>query len=219
MSEELREQGQVEEVKASEAERTYTEEEMRERIQKAVQDRLARERKKYEGFEEMRKELEELRKFREEQKLAQMSELEKLQHQLEQERQEKENYLNQFSQLQEQLKQEKLYSQFREVARSKGIQYVDDALKLSDLSKVELGENGEFVGIDEVVDQLIESKPFLLAQQQVTQPKPIGNPSNPPAQPEKSQEEQLREAAERYKKSQRPEDYVYYINLKRKFGR
>lgn len=218
MSEELREQGQVEENNASEAAKTYTEEEVRERIQKAVQDRLTRERKKYEGFEEMRQELEELRKFREEQKLAQMSELEKLQHQLEQERQEKEKFMSQFSQLQEQLKQEKLYSQFREVARSKGIQYVDDALKLSDLSKVELGENGEFVGIDEVVNQLIESKPFLLAQQQA-QPKPIGNPSNPPAQPEKSQEEQLREAAERYKKSQRPEDYVYYINLKRKFGR
>src|SRR5690606_39407632 len=108
------------------------------RIQKAVQERLARERKKYEGFDTMKSELEELRKFKEEQELASLSELEKLQKQIEAERQEKENYLSQFSHLEEQLKQERLHSTFKEKAREKGIKYVDDALKLSDLSQLEL---------------------------------------------------------------------------------
>lgn len=197
--------------------KTYTEDEVNTRIQKAVQERLARVHKKYEGFEDMKAELEELRKFKEEQELASLSELEKLQKQLEAERQEKENYLSQFSQLEKQLKQERLHSTFKEKAREKGIKYVDDALKLSDLSQVEIGEDGSFSGIDEVIDQLIETKPFLLDKKE--DPKPIGKSSNPPVQSEKTQEELLREAREKFQKSQRIEDMVAYINLKQKFSK
>ena len=77
----------------SNEQRLFTEQELNERISKAVQERLGRERKKYEErlseFENLQKELEELRRFKEEQELSKLSEVEQLQKKLESIEQEK----------------------------------------------------------------------------------------------------------------------------------
>lgn len=196
----------------------FTEEELNERIQKAVQDRLNRERKKYEGFNEMKQKLQELEQYKEQVEMEKLSEQEKLMKQLEKLQSERDELFNNYSKLQEQLKQEKLQFQFRQLAQQNNIQYVDAALKLADLSGVEVDEEGNFVGLEDVVKNLIEQNPFLVGQQK-EKPKPIGEPSNPDVEkPEKTAEQLVKEAEEKYKRTNSPADYVNLVMLKRKFG-
>ncbi|MBA4542896.1 phage scaffolding protein [Thermoactinomyces daqus] len=196
----------------------FTEEELNERIQKAVQDRLNRERKKYEGFNDIKKEYEELKKFKEEVELQQLSEQEKMQKQFEKLQQERDELLNKYNAMQEQMRQKELQFQFRQLAQQNNIQYVDAALKLADLSDVEIDEEGNFVGLEDVVKNLIEQNPFLVGQQK-EKPKPIGEPSNPDVEkPEKTAEQLVKEAEEKYKRTNSPADYVNLVMLKRKYG-
>lgn len=62
---------------------------------------------------------------------------------------------------------------FRELAADSNIEYVDDALKLADLSGVYF-ENDELYGVEEVVKDLAENKPFLLRKKA---PTIIGRPA------------------------------------------
>lgn len=201
-------------------EKTYTESEVNERIQKAVQDRLNRALKKYEGFDDIKTELEDLRTFKNQADEQNLSEMEKLQKQFEAKNKENEDLLSNYNALKEQLKKDKLHNSFKELARQNNIQYVDDALQLasSQLETIEADEDGNFKGIEDIVKNLVEAKPFLLAQVK-EEPKPIGNSSNPNQDKvDKSSEALLKEAADKFKLTQRQDDLVAYMQLKRKLS-
>lgn len=63
---------------------------------------------------------------------------------------------------------------FREIAAASNIEYVDDALKLADLSGVYF-EGDELHGVEEVVKDITENKPFLLKNKA---PTIIGRPAS-----------------------------------------
>lgn len=62
---------------------------------------------------------------------------------------------------------------FRELASASNIEHVDDALKLADVSNVYF-ESDELHGVEEVVKELVENKPFLLKKKVTTR---IGRPA------------------------------------------
>ncbi|MGY5190352.1 UNVERIFIED_CONTAM: Clp protease ClpB, partial [Bacillus amyloliquefaciens DSM 7 = ATCC 23350] len=66
-------------------------------------------------------------------------------------------------------------NEFLKVATSRGVDYIDDALRLAELSAVKV-EDRKVIGMDDVVKGLVDNKPYLVAKQQTL--KPIGQPSN-----------------------------------------
>ena len=92
----------------------------------------------------------------------------------------KQQYQKSFEDLQNELKNERITNKFRQLAQQSGIKYIDDALRLADLSKVETDED-----ISNIVKSLVETKPFLLDHQQKQAPI-IGQSSNPTVRPEKN---------------------------------
>lgn len=198
--------------KDKKAEKLFTQEELDEILAK----RLERERKKYKDVEEKLKRLEQLEKEAEERRLKELSEQERLQELLKKAEEEKSTLAKQLEELQNAVKHERIVNEFVKLAHKYNIAYVDDALKLADLSSVTVDEDGVH-GVEDVIKKLVEEKPFLLAQQP-KEPKTIGGPSNPKPATDKTKEQLLREAAEKARKSGRIEDRVAYAKLKRELG-
>ena len=65
----------------------------------------------------------------------------------------------------------------------KKIAYLDDALVLAstDLSQIQVSEDGTVSGIDTIVESLVKNKPFLLGAQS-QDPKHIGGATDPQVQ-------------------------------------
>lgn len=55
-------------------------------------------------------------------------------------------------------------NEFIKVATSNNVAYIDDAVKLADLSAVTVGEGGTVEGVENTVKALVENKPFLVAE-------------------------------------------------------
>lgn len=188
-----------------------------EQVENIVKDRLARTLKKFEGYDEMKKELSSFRKKAKEQEEANMTELEKIQNQLENEQKEKQEISEKLSGLQSEIKQTKINYEFQKKAQEKGIQgkQLEAALKLADFSNVELEEDGNVKGIEDVVGVLVEEYDFLIQKKE--KPRPIGTSSNPSggSRKDKTAEELVKEAYEKAKKSGHPDDLLAYRKLKR----
>ncbi|MBR8661132.1 hypothetical protein [Brevibacillus sp. NL20B1] len=198
-------------------EKTFTQAELDEIVAK----RLERERKKYEKFadyDELKAKLAEYEKEREERQRAEMTEIERYKADYEKAASEKQTLEQQLAELRESIKREKIVNEFIKVATAHNIAYIDDALKLADLSMVTVDEGG-VKGVKEAVEALVQHKPFLLAQAK-KEPKTIGNPSNPNPNEtvQKTAEQLLKEAEEKAKKSGRIEDVAAYSKLKRELG-
>lgn len=199
MSEELKETHVEETIETKTADepvntekevKTFTQEE----IDKIVADRIARERKKYSDYDDLKTKASEYEKAVEEKRLAELSEKERLEEIAKKHETEKQTLAQQLEQLKSQVQREKVVNEFIKLATSANIAYIDDALKLADLSAVEVGEDGKVIGVDEVISSLVQDKPFLVTQQK-KEPKTIGNPSNPsPTDEVKTLEAQLEEA-------------------------
>jgi hypothetical protein len=198
-------------------EKTFTQAELDEIVAK----RLERERKKYEKFadyDDLKARLAEYEKEREERQRAEMTEIERYKADYEKVTSEKQTLEQQLTELRETIKREKIVNEFIKVATALNVAYIDDALKLADLSAVTVDEEG-VKGVKEAVEALVQHKPFLLAQAK-KEPKTIGNPSNPNPNEaaQKTAEQLLKEAEEKAKKSGRIEDVAAYSKLKRELG-
>jgi len=198
-------------------EKTFTQAELDEIVAK----RLQRERKKYEKFadyDDLKKKAEEYERVLEEKRLAELSEKERLEEIAKKYESEKQTLEQQLTELRETIKREKIVNEFIKVATALNVAYIDDALKLADLSAVTVDEEG-VKGVKEAVEALVQHKPFLLAQAK-KEPKTIGNPSNPNPNEaaQKTAEQLLKEAEEKAKKSGRIEDVAAYSKLKRELG-
>lgn len=186
-------------------------------VNEIVRKRVNKIKEKYSDYDQLKSQLEELLKEKKEREEAEMTELERLKKHLSEKDELVSNLQKEIEALNEKNRKRAIEMAFKEKAREAGIEYVNDALRLADLSKVEI-DGDEIKGIDEVVKQLVEEKPFLLAQKK--QQKPIGGPSNfeTDKNETKSKEELLKAAAEKARKTGRLEDRVAYALMKRKLG-
>lgn len=158
----------------------------------------------------------ERKKADEEKKREEMSEIERLQADLKAKEEAEQTLSQQLQDFQAQVQQEKINNEFIKKAQAANIAYVDDAIRLADLSAVKV-EDGKVEGVDEVIKSLIENKPFLLAQKK--EARDVGNPSNfDDSDKSVSSEKLLADAAEKAKKSGKMEDLAAYQALKRELS-
>lgn len=192
--------------------KTFTQSELEEIIAK----RLERERKKYEGFDELKKKASEYEQQLEEKRLAELSEKERAEEIAKKAQEEKSSLEQELDKLRESVKQEKITNEFIKVATSANVQYIDDAIKLADLSAVTVNEEGIVEGMADVIKSLVEHKPYLVAKKQT---KPIGDSTNSNNdKSDKSAEQLIKEAADKARKSGKAEDIAAYSKLKRELG-
>lgn len=105
---------------------------------------------------------------------------------------------------------------FREIAAASNIEYVDDALKLADLSGVYF-ENDELHGVEEVVKELAENKPFLLKKKA---PTIIGRPAGLVYDDDdRGDMAILADYEAKAKRSGKMSDRVVYAQMKRKINK
>jgi hypothetical protein len=192
--------------------KTFTQDELNDIIEK----RLARERKNYADYDELKSKLTDYEKQQEEKRLADLSEKERLEELLKHAEEAKSTKEKEYDNLLAQIKQERLHNAFITKANEKNVAYIDAALKLADLSNVQLTDEG-ITGLDEVINQLVEANPFLVKA--AKEPQTIGGPNNPtPSKSDKPKEQLLKEAAEKARLSGKVEDKIAYVQLKRELG-
>lgn len=194
------------------AEKTFTQTQLDE----LITERIKRERKKFADYDDLKSKLSEYESQAEEQRQSELSDLQKAQEQAKQ-------FESQLSELTAQLetergnaRQQAIKNEFIKVASSANIIDIDAAIALSDLSAVEIGEDGKVNGVDDVIKTLVENKPYLVAKKQT---QPIGTATNGGQQTTtKTDEQLLADAAERVRKEQTPASRVAYAQLKKKLG-
>jgi len=199
-------------VESSEsAEKTFTQAELDEIIAK----RIARVEKKYEGFDDLKTKLSEYESQAEEKRQSELTDLQKAQEQAQQFEAQLAELKSQVEAKDKAIRDQAIRNEFIKVASSANIIDVDAAMALSDLSAVELGEDGKVNGVDDVIKTLVEHKPYLVAKKQM---QPIGTATNggSSGQSEKTAEQLLAEAAEKARKSGTLADKVAYAQLKKK---
>lgn len=192
--------------------KTYSQDE----INDIIKDRLAREKKKYEGFDELKSKLSEYETKAEEQRLAQLSEVERANELAKQ-------YEAQLAELKTEIeakdnavRTQTIKSEFIKVATSANIIDIDAAIALSDLSAVSIDEAGKVVGVDDLVKSLVDNKPYLVSKK-ITQP--IGQPSNGSTVPNDKSADQLLAEAEAKARKGNIKDRMAYAKLKRELNR
>jgi hypothetical protein len=193
--------------------KTFTQEE----LDKIVADRIAREKKKFEKFadyDEIKTKAAEYEKAVEEKRLAELSAQERAEEIAKQAQSEKEALEAELQKLIESNRQQAIKNEFFKVASALNVEYVDDAMKLADLSAVTVDEEG-VKGVEDVVKALVEHKPFLVKKAKA-EPKVIGDSTQSKSDnSDKTAEQLLKEAADRARKSGRVEDKIAYAQLKR----
>lgn len=140
----------AEEEAAAAANKTFTQAE----LDRIVQDRLARERQKYEGFDDLKAKAEQFDKLQDEQK----SELEK-------ERDRAAKAEERATKIEAEAKEIRLRSSLLAEAAKADRKIVDPeaALALLDRSTLTLDDEGNPTNIAQAMDALLEAKPFLVA--------------------------------------------------------
>lgn len=165
-------EGDGEQAKGEETTKTFTQEE----LDKIVADRLARERKKvekYSDYDDIKTKLTEYERLAEEKRQADLSEQERLADAAKKHEEEKQALAAELEKVRGEIQKERITNEFIKAATGK-VAYVDAALKLADLSAVNV-EGGKVTGMGEVVENLLKANPFLANKPQ----QPIGGSTNP----------------------------------------
>lgn len=192
--------------------KTFTQDELNDIIEKRIQ----RERQKFADYDELKSKVDTFSKDQEERRIADLSEKERLEELLKKSEEEKQQTLQLYETVQNQLKQDKIANAFIKEATKNKVEYIDAALKLADLSSIEVTDEG-IKGIEELVKGLVESNPFLVKEAKT--PRIIGEANNPnPAETQRTKEQLLAEAAERAKRTGKVEDKAAYAKLKVELG-
>src|SRR5690554_1385394 len=131
-------------------------------FEEALKKRLERERKKFADYDEIKAKADEYAQLLEEKRLSELSEVEKAQEQAKQFEAKVQELTAQLEAERTKAQQQAIKNEFIKVASSANIIDIDAAIALSDLSAVEIGEDGKVNGIDDVVKTLVENKPYLV---------------------------------------------------------
>jgi hypothetical protein len=195
-------------------EKTFTQDE----VNKLLADRIAREKKKVERFsdyDDLKTKASEYEKALEEKRLAELSAQERAEEIAKKYESERNDFEKQLEELKSQAQREKIVNEFIKAAPGVNIpaDRIDAALKLADLSAVNIGEDGAANGLEDVMSALVTNYSFLA---EVKKPqKPIGEATNSLRDTsEKTSEQLLKDAAEKAKRSQKIEDKIAYAALK-----
>jgi len=196
------------------AEKTFTQAELDDIIAK----RIERERKKFADYDEIKAKASEYEAQLQAQREAEMSEVEKAQEQAKQFETQMQELTAQLEAERNNARQQAIKNEFIKVASSANIIDVDAAMALSDLSVVEIGEDGKVNGVDDVIKTLVENKPYLVAKKQT---QPIGTATNGGGQQyhDKPAEQILEELRNKARKSGRIEDRVAYDKARKQYGK
>lgn len=126
-------------------------------IDRVVKDRLAKERKKFEGVD-----VAEYKRLKEEADAkaeAEKTELDKANEKVTKAESEKQKAI-------EVANTRLILADFKVLAKDAGIKYIDDAYRLADLSTVDVKEDGSVDGLSAIIDSLVKDKPFLLGTEE-----------------------------------------------------
>lgn len=185
-------------------------------LDRIVADRLARERKKAEKFadyDDIKTKLTALEQAELDREKAKLSDTERLEA-------EKAEALKKAQEAEERstaretaANQRIINAEFRTLAREANVpaDRLAAAVKLADLSVVTVDDEGNAVGVKDAVEALVAAHAYLVEK---TQAKPLGSASGGDNVPDKTKEQMLKEAAEKARKSGKPEDRAAYSALK-----
>lgn len=195
--------------------KTFTQEE----LDRILTDRLARDRKGREDYDDLKSKLTALEEAEAEREKAKLSETERLEAEKAAALQAAEDAKSERDKALTAANQRLIKAEFRALARELNIRAdaLDDAYKLADMSEVSVDDDGNIAGVEDVVKALLTNKPYL-ADQPKPQPKPIGGASGGADPTDKSKEQLLKDAADKARKSGRIEDQAAYAKLKRDLG-
>ncbi|MCY7711306.1 Clp protease ClpB [Bacillus safensis] len=182
-----------------------------EEFDEKITSRIKRAVSKYSDYDALKEKLSAYEKAEQEKADAELTELDRIKKELEAKSEVEQSLTQQIEDLKKAGEQEKITNAFIKAATSENIAYLDDALRLADLSSVSV-EDGKVVGVEDVVKALVEEKPFLIAQK----PKPIGQSTNSGTDKiDKTPDQLIKEAEEKARKSGRTEDRAAVAQLKR----
>lgn len=194
-------------------EKTFTQAE----LDAILKDRLARNNTKFADYDDVKAKLTEYEQAQQKKADEELSAVERLEKQLADKEAAELALTAKLDEVKAQATQERIRNAFVQVATTNEITYVDAALKLADLTAVEVGEDGTLSGVDEIVKTLIAVNPFLIAKKPQ---QPIGDPANGGKDPnEQTAEQLLEEAADKARKSGLPADRAAYAKLKRELSK
>lgn len=218
INESVNENTTVEEPENKPESKTFTQEE----LDKILADRIARERKKldkYADYEDVKKKADELERLEKERKEAEMPEVEKLQARLDELQIKATEAEETKVKTLEAANQRLIKSEFRLLAKELGVRKdaLDDAFILSDLSGVEVDEEGNVIGVKESLETLKKAKAYLFGGNDYADPTPGQHEAKREAGQEPAKRK-LQELADRAKKTGRIEDKIAYASFKKEIG-
>lgn len=196
------------------AEKTFTQAQ----INEMITDRIKRERKKFADYDDLKAKLAEFESQAEEKRQSELTDLEKAQEQAKQFEAQLAELTAQLETERNNARQQAIKNEFIKVASSANIIDIDAAIALSDLSVVEIGEDGKVNGVDDIIKSLVENKPYLVAKKQT---QPIGTATNggTGGHSEKTADQLLAEAAEKARRTGLLKDKAAYAQLKKQLGK
>lgn len=169
---------------------------------------------KYADYNEIKAKLDEFTQAEEQRKQAEMSEVERLQDQIQKAEEAKTKAL-------ESANNRLIKTEFRLLASSKdfGIRKdaLDDAFVLSDLSSVEVDEDGNITGVQEALETLKKSKGYLFGVSDYVDPSP-GQTETKREGTQEQARRKLEELANNAKRTGRIEDKIKYAAFKKELG-
>ncbi|WP_431819259.1 hypothetical protein LWL40_27830 (plasmid) [Bacillus thuringiensis] len=167
-------------------------------------------RKQFADYDEVKAKAEEADRIAEEARLAKLDEVERAKEEVKAKDDTVASLQAKIDEMEKAQKVKEVNDKFAEVALSVNIpkEFVEDAktlAKVTDATSVE--------DIEEIVTNLVKERPFLVKEEVVQ--REIGGASNAPKpKSEKSDAQLLQEAGDKYRRTQRMEDKIAYVNLK-----
>lgn len=146
-----------------------------EELDALITKRISRVESKYADYGDLKEKVSAYEKAEQEKADAELTELERIKKELEAKSETEMSLAKQIEDLKKADEQNKITNEFIKIATAHGIAYVDDALRLADLSEVKV-EEGKVLGIEGVVKEIVDNKPYLIKSTQNS--KPIGQATN-----------------------------------------
>lgn len=146
-----------------------------EELDALITKRISRVESKYADYGDLKDKVSAYEKAEQEKADAELTELDRIKKELEAKSEAEQSLAKQIEDLKKADEQNKITNEFIKIATAHGIAYVDDALRLADLSEVKV-EEGKVLGIEGVVKEIVDNKPYLISSSQ--QNKAIGQATN-----------------------------------------
>jgi len=146
-----------------------------EELDAIITKRVSRTESKYADYGELKEKLTAYEKAEQEKADAELTELDRIKKELEAKSEAEKTLTQQIEDLKKASEKEKITNEFIKIATAHGVAYIDDALRLADLTEVKV-EDGKVHGIEGVVKEIVDNKPYLISSGQ--QNKAIGQATN-----------------------------------------